>query len=372
MKQKILGIVISDIHFGIKNSRKLYQELVEVFISYILEIADQIDIIHINGDFFDKKINLNESASKLALAFFDEVVRICSENNIKLRVIRGTLSHDNDQLENFYHYYTNVDLDIKIIKTAEMIEEYEGVNYLYVPEEYVEDHREYYKDLKEQKPNIVMGHGTWDFVAFSNQISESESTDRTSPIFMYDEWKDDFDFAVFGHIHTRQKYKNKIWYPGSFSRWAHGEEKRKGFLRYEYDTDTRKYDVEFIENNKASEYKSLDITQLGTDINDLAIEDIVALANTALDSIDKVRLELTGLSIDKLILVKKALADNDKIKIKVKIPKDNSEEDKYEKYSYIVNRELPLPETLARYISEEHNVDIPLDILRVMLLPEVT
>ena len=212
-----------------------------------------------------------------------------------------------------------------------------------------------------------MGHGTWDFVAFENQLLESESNDKTSPIFIYDEWKDSFDMAVFGHIHTRQKYKNKIWYPGSFTRWAHGEEKTKGFLTYEYDLDSKNYNVKFIDNNQARKYTSVDLSKLGTDINALEVEDIVNLANNALDDDNNIRLELNGLTEDKLIMVKKVLASNDNIKIKVKVQNNDMDEDKYAQFKYIIERELPLEDTLARYISEKYDKEISLELIKKYL-----
>jgi predicted phosphodiesterase/RNA-binding protein YhbY len=368
-KDKIFGVVISDIHIGIKNTKKLFQELNDVFIPFIKDHSEKIDIIHLNGDYFHKKIHLNEYSSKIAISFFDEIVNICEKNNIKLRVIKGTLTHDNDQLDNFLHYYNNDNLDIKIMKKVELIEEYDNVNILYVPEEYVEDQHEYYKEFREKNPNIIMGHGTWDFVAFDNQIIESEMPDKSSPIFIYEDWKDNFDFAVFGHIHGRQKYKNKIWYPGSFSRWAHGEEKSKGFITYEYDVKEKTYNVNFIDNDKAPEYTSINLSRLGEDINQLNIEDILDLANTALTESDTIRLDLEGLTEDKLVLIKKALASNDNVKIKVKSQRNEDNTDKFKKYMYIINRELSLPETLVRFAKEEYDVDITLEVVEEAIRP---
>lgn len=345
------GVVISDIHFGIKDSERLYEELQD-FLNYLEN--HEFDILHINGDYFDKKISLNDLAAKYAITFFDKLVNLCIEKRAKLRVIQGTKSHDLDQLEIFYHYLSNPNLDLKIYSTVD--EEYiEGLHYLYVPEEYISDYKKYYEKWLENKPDIMMGHGTWDFVAFDNQIIESENHNKSAPVFMYDDWKDIGAFAVFGHIHTRQNYKNKIYYPGSYTRWVFGETKPKGFLIYEIDPETKKYQVQFIENKKAPIYK--DISFQGIDIENLDVKHIIKLIEDVQsdDSISKVRVNLDGLDETKQLIIKKALSNNSNIKFKVSADKNFTNETNYKEFSFIEDDSISLAKKIQMYIQKVYN-----------------
>ena len=60
-------VVIADIHIGKKDARRLEKELEEYFFGKLKEMDDEINIVFIAGDMFDRILKLNESAGVLAI-----------------------------------------------------------------------------------------------------------------------------------------------------------------------------------------------------------------------------------------------------------------------------------------------------------------
>jgi DNA repair exonuclease SbcCD nuclease subunit len=191
-------ISISDIHFGDGDPVKLYEELDTEFFVYVKRIAKDLDLITMAGDLFHRKLSMNEISSKLVLKFVDKLLEICYENDIKLRFIKGTTTHDFNQLDNFKHHELN--FDFRIINTVECEEIFPDVYALYIPEEYMENPEEYYSEYLPPadgaKYDIIVGHGTFDFVAFENQQQESERPIKNAPVFKYK----DFDEYAYGPV----------------------------------------------------------------------------------------------------------------------------------------------------------------------------
>lgn len=352
---RIKGVAISDLHFGIPSSDKLYTEL-EFFLNYIQE--KELDFININGDYFDRKISLNESACKLALKFFDRLFKICKDKNIKLRMIQGTKSHDLNQLDNFFHYQSDSSADFKIYTTA-TIEDIHGMKIAYFPEEYPENHEEYFEAFRDTPIDIMHGHGLWSFVSFfSKTHNQGERLIKSAPIFDLKEWKNLKGFALFGHIHQNDKLKNKVFYCSSYTRWMFGDEREKGFLYYEYNTDTSDYVVEFVENKEAPLYVTKKIKD---EVSSLSIETITEYIENISNENTNVRIDTEGLSEDILLQLKKTTASNNNVKLENKntIVKPKTSLD--DEYSFIVKRTVPINEAIKKFIKMKFEKDIPIE-----------
>ena len=74
----VKGICISDIHFGLSCSERVYEELsmVKDFIN-----KNDLHVIHINGDYFDRKLTFCEPASLIAMQFFYEIRELLKSNS---------------------------------------------------------------------------------------------------------------------------------------------------------------------------------------------------------------------------------------------------------------------------------------------------
>lgn len=362
---------IGDLHFGIRDSERLYNEL-SLFKYFIKN--NEIDIVQFNGDYFDRKMNLGEPASLYGVRFFSEVCEICKEKNIKIRIIEGTESHDLFQPRIFTNFASD-NLDLRFIERAE-IEEINGLKILYLPEEYPQDSEEYYKEFKKQEYNLIFGHGAWDFVSFSSMKENGNRKDiNTAPVFIWNEWKDTVPHGliVFGHIHGRNIYKVKktprIIYPGAFTRWGFDEISPRGFTFIEYDTDKKYFNVKLIDNEAAPVYQTINVNELNLDFENSSLEDLKTVLDEQLKSADYTRFDFADLPAEKITMIRKIYKDNSKIAVKVIDKKEslqqNSENNEfYEQYKYLLDDKLPVDEVIYRFIKEEYKKDIAIEYVR--------
>jgi len=374
---KIKGLVIKDLHFGHKRSEQMYSEL-QIVKDYLNN--NHVDILNINGDYFDRKLVATEPAIFFAVSFFSELVEICRKKNIKIRIIQGTRSHELNQLTTmFQHYLSDPTIDMKIFyQVAE--EELLGLKFLYVPEEYLEDSEAYYKPFKTKHYNVMHGHGTWDFVHFAVMLNEEETQEKSTngtlsaPVFVYEEWANAIEggLAIFGHIHKRQSHKN-VFYGGSFTAWGYGDRSEKGFTTYEVDNETGKWTFEHHNNEKAPRYDVVSVKSLfsGKDLSTITLEELQKVFTEEAGKTDNLRIDLAGLSEDKIKIFKEVFRENQKVRVEVKQKKAFLKEDAepaiYDQYGYILKRELPLDETVKRFIKEEYATEINLEKIKELL-----
>lgn len=340
---KLVSVHISDIHFGSIPIADINKELNNHFINYLFNNKIQLLVIH--GDLFDTKTSLTSPVSVATIKFINELCKYTRKNKIEFRLINGTKSHDYNQLDNFKHLekqYTNFRIFDRVTEESLF-----GLNYLYVPEEYVNDQEEYYREFKEKEYDYMFGHGTWDVAAFQSQIEESEKPIKTAPVFIYNEWKDVVkQRIIFGHIHVFTEYK-KLVYPGSFTRWIFSEEKPKGFIVNTHDFKTSKSKIEFIENPDAKQFNTIKIQE------NAKLEDIINEA-TNLDESVKFRLDFSdaNLSLDEIAIIKQALNQTENIKIvnTSNLIKDFIEETNEEEKAYDFLKSNSLVNNIQKFI----------------------
>jgi len=188
-KDKFRSIHISDLHWDRSNYENLDKELRSEFLPYVEKNGEVLDCIFINGDYWHQKLNLNENVTKVAIKFMYDLVTLAYQYDIKIRIIRGTRSHDFDQLENFRGYER--DYDFKIFNTFDVEEIVPNFFVLYLPEEYMDNQDEYYKEIFELEEgtgyDMIVFHGTFDFTAFDSQKQESERQISNAAVFNSDE-----------------------------------------------------------------------------------------------------------------------------------------------------------------------------------------
>lgn len=252
---KIPYVVTGDIHVGAIPSKQLESEL-----SILLEACDKIEngLIVISGDLFDYRMSASSENYQLAILLISQIMTLAQHRNNKVRIIKGTLSHDGDQLEALDIIGELIKGDIKIITKVTTEEIYPGMRVLYLPEEYP-DNPEYYDEyLLDNKYDMVFGHGMVDKAEFQSTIQETEFTHPNSYTFDTATLSDiTYGKIYFGHIHKRLTW-GKMSYTNSYSRFGFGEEDDKGFYTGVYDTENKKVEnEEFIVNTKARKYTTL-------------------------------------------------------------------------------------------------------------------
>lgn len=247
-------LVIGDIHFGYYPAELLYKE----FELVINNITKDIDAVFIAGDYFDTKLSLSSKHSLYAIKTFCGILDKCEQTNTKLRMIRGTASHDpENQLINLSSIAKSSKVDFKLYLTVGEEELFPDFNVLYVPEEYMENKDEYYKELFNKKYQCIIGHGMFEETNF---VTNKTLNMKKYPVFNSTFIEKICDGPIiFGHIHKSQKIRNRIMYTGSFTRSRYGEEEDKGFIIATYETENNSTDFKFIINDKATKFDTVSI-----------------------------------------------------------------------------------------------------------------
>ena len=146
---------LADVHFNALPAEEMYTQLKETFLKYIDKHS--LDMIVICGDLYDSIVTMNSKASYLSMEFMKMMMETSIKRGIKyVRVVKGTLSHDNNQLINLRVFEGFPGIDFKIIQTVTS-ETIEDMNILYIPEEYMKDIDEYYKDYTDKKYDMIFG-----------------------------------------------------------------------------------------------------------------------------------------------------------------------------------------------------------------------
>ena len=256
-------VVISDIHLGKKSvpARFLIAQLDTFFEKLEKTFSVRpLDILFIAGDLFDQALSFTADDVVLILQWARRTFKFCAANNIKVRILEGTPSHDRRQTRNLVPLAKSIrHLNFEYISTmcVEYFEDY-GFTCLYVPDEFGGSAAKSQELIKEEldvlglsKVSLAIAHGM-----FKYQVPEV-----TSVRYKYDEsfFLDIVDgFINIGHIHTRQKY-DRIVPQGSFGRLSHGEEEAKGgsLVHWDANGDRREF---FVENTEATKFVTIKIT----------------------------------------------------------------------------------------------------------------
>lgn len=365
---------IADIHFGAVRTEKLYEQLKEHFLRVI--DGKRLDMIVFGGDLFHGITSMNYSTAHSVMMFMEEVVDICIENNIKyIRVIQGTMSHDNRQLHNFRQYETRNNINFRIIMTVEQEHLVEGIDILYVPEEYMEHQDDYYAPYLSttDQYDFIFGHGMFKEVGTLAKAQESEITMSRAPIFESKELITACKGPIFfGHIHTNTVIKHHIYYPGSFSRFQHGEEKDKGFYLCVYDIKTHKYAVEFVKNTMAEEYTTIKVEDF-TKYRDRP-QDLVDLMLSIKADFVRVKIVLVQ-KVDfsyALQYLREFVKDKPRFKLDVTDEAQFVKEQENEKvvntlltkYAFVFDPGISHEEKIQKFISVRHKREISLDVIK--------
>jgi hypothetical protein len=267
-------------------------------------------------------------------------------------------------LENFRYFQKN---NIFVINKVSILEIFDGFKVLFIPEEYPADQEAYYADFFNQSYDFILGHGQVDKLSHLSQIQESERSIPTAPVFKLSELSKLAYLIIFGHVHTYQQIKN-FFYCGSFTRSSHNEEKDKGFLRFDFNTKTKKYNLTFIENQFAQQY----ITVRFTNLDGVTFEDKILFFKRLIKENPEVKYRLEISVNDELSDVESKLLEkltrNENISVKQKkVLKQTQEEEEYlERFSF-VNQELPIDQIIQKFIAENNGVELDISDIDAVL-----
>lgn len=263
IKDLISYLVISDIHLGNKRNttKDICTNLNKFFNNYTSNtILSKLDIIFIGGDLFDVLLQFNSDDVYESISFLFKLMKFCANNDIKLRILEGTPSHDwkQSKIANVLKSHSIDNLDFKYIDSLSI--EYMdslGINVLYVPDEWTDSADKTYlqvcKLLEEsglQQVDIAMMHGLFNYqLKDMPNMSIKHDEHNYLSIVKY--------FINIGHIHTFSFYE-RILAQGSFDRISHNEEEPKGgTICNIFKNGEMNYN--FIENKYAKIFKTIEL-----------------------------------------------------------------------------------------------------------------
>jgi DNA repair exonuclease SbcCD nuclease subunit len=372
-------LVVGDIHFGYYPPELLYKEF-QIIMDTIVEYKN-IDCVVIAGDYYDTKLSMASAHSVYSVKAFSELIKLCENYNIKVRHIKGTNSHDpENQLKNLAQIANSSKCDYKLFMTVDEEEIFPGMKVLYIPEEYMENSDEYYKEFFNKKYQLVFGHGMFEETNFSSK--NKFKTMKKYPIFNSKQMEDICEGPiVFGHIHTAQRIRNRIQYTGSLVRSRYGEEEAKGFYVVDFDTETKESEFEFIENNMTMRYDTIEVNSDNPIFSGMVNEQIAYFKNlveTYKKDYLRVKINIpedminSSTFIDNMNVVfndmknvKLQIVENSKVKL------DNELREKVnllmDKYNFIFDKSVGYDEKIREYIKLKTGKEISLDRIRSMI-----
>ena len=252
------AIAISDLHVGNPRLDPIhFSACIEEYV--IPKITKDIEFLFICGDFFDLLVNMNSASSLAALAVISRLKEVCYKNEVKLRVLRGTYTHDRDQPKHFL--VTSPEYNSCVVLADELSIEYDKETestILYMPDNLpISDiYGEIEKLLKLhclEQVDLVIHHGYFKHMLPPGIPEPSGTLD-------YDRFKKYYRGCVLnGHVHTSSIHQNVISV-GSFDRFAYGEEEAKGFYIISRNDEGR-YSYEFIENKHANPFWTINLKE---------------------------------------------------------------------------------------------------------------
>ena len=255
---KIKYLVLSDIHLGhnLNKTENIIDNLRRYFRTYHKEFKT-LNLICIAGDIFDKLLVTSSKDFILSTEWLTELIIFCKKNNIKLRILEGTPSHDWKQAKVISSIIEKlqIEIDYKYIDTLyieKMIDW--DISILYIPDEYKHKAYDTYKDVKKllkenklTKVDIAFIHGQFHYQLPMVQLESSHTEKEYLDIVKY--------YISVGHIHTHSIYE-RILAQGSFDRLAHNEEENKGGMLINI-FKNGDMNFQFLPNNRSLIFKTI-------------------------------------------------------------------------------------------------------------------
>jgi DNA repair exonuclease SbcCD nuclease subunit len=348
----LIEVHIADIHFGSVDPFKEYTILKEQFLNVIANIP--FDVLSIDGDIFDKKLMANSTAIYYAMEFVRQCAMLCIQKQATMIIIAGTESHDAGQIQLFYSYKDDPNLDIRIVEHA-AFEYVKGLKVLCIPEEYSKGEDYYHKFLDEYYDSVFM-HGTVVGSVFG--ATKEDLNSSKYPVFSIDSFAGCRGPIISGHVHKAMCLNGYIYYCSNPVRYRFGEEEEKGFCIVSHDRVSGYHTFNFIPI-KSFRYDTIDIKTLNYQDPDTVVK---YLDNLLMNGIDNIRIDFSNL--DEPIVqtvIEQYYANNPNVSIKrhpgktsPRINTTQEIEDKYKDLDFLLDPSLDEYTKFVHFIN--HNM----------------
>lgn len=255
----------SDFHLGTRwvPPVQFRDNLIEHFYP---RLTPDVFMLILNGDFWHTQLTMNSEAGIYAGIIIDDILRICKQNKIYVRVLRGTFSHDRKQNQ-WFLLRDGGKMEINGLPLVRVFSELEWeslpfndiqISCLYVPDnlpytDLTEAIVEKLEALRLKKVDFMITHGYFEHLIPTGMKMPTQG-------LMYQNRLEPYvnGCILNGHVHAPSIYR-KVVTIGSFERFAHREEEAKGFVVIDYDPVSFRWKYEFVENTNAILFLSIDL-----------------------------------------------------------------------------------------------------------------
>lgn len=257
------AIWISDIHLGHPrvSTLSILQGLYKVFRPS--PEMEKVDLITIAGDLFDGLLSLPDEEVDMIQMFFRDLLQMCGELNIRLRVLEGTPSHDRAQSRHLVTVNNTLpkamQADLLYVDTVKVVRE-EGwdLDFLYVPDEWHHDPDVVWEDVRQALKDF--GVDAVDYSVMHGMFEQQLPPHVKIPTHNSKNYLSITRKLIdIGHDH-HPKRLGKILINGSFDRISHNEEHAKGYWHTLTHRDTDVNDkITFVTNPDATPHVTVNI-----------------------------------------------------------------------------------------------------------------
>lgn len=366
MREFKIFAAIADIHIGIKHisASTIKEQLKKHFIKVLKQFV-YLDGIFILGDILHTIVSLNSDYAEVYLWFIDQIYKIAKDKGSTVIIIKGTPSHDNEQLQNIYSYMNNDDgVDFRIYETISEVTIWKDFKLLLLPDVRIKKNKEVEQYLTEDHSyDMILGHGLIDTMRFFVQDSEH------MPTHTYEYKVDQLISSskgpvLFGHIHQFQNIRKHFYYVGPFTVLERGGLNAGFVVGGVSVTDRRKYRIEQYINPDSANYYNLTVSKklldqypideiieaIDAELENTRPNDLISLRITrddSISSVDKVLMLETRYAKDRRITITK------KVKTKAEEESEQKNEERKKKFSYVQDKNLTMSSILYKYYIEE-------------------
>lgn len=255
---KLIGAVTGDVHLAHPriSTDRIINALEHLFLKTVFK--ENVNFICINGDFYDRLVSDIDSDKLKSISFFVKLLLYAKEKNITVRLLKGTPSHDHDQLKTFEAIASEIsDVDFKYIDTV-YVEKLDRFNttILYVPDEWRHRCSDTFVDCKEaihlaglKNVDYAFIHGQFDYQL--GEIVPDRLKHKVS------DFKTIVNKKVFcNHIHTYSS-NDLVVAPGSIERLSQSEQDDKGFVIFK--DHLNGCDCTFVINTRATQHHTVNV-----------------------------------------------------------------------------------------------------------------
>ncbi|WP_368880447.1 exonuclease SbcCD subunit D [Proteus mirabilis] len=305
MKKRKPCIVVhtSDWHAGFKDFDSLYRSVldpVDGFVQKVREIIEQCkeeDIefggICLEGDLYHTKLSNNSKEQRFVINVINLLINIVIvENNAKIILLRGTIGHEFNQIDNFKSFELNYPGKFEVFNTVGTTTIGDNYSVLVIPEEYMPESEQeafYAPFFKDKKYDMTVMHAFFDFNCFSRNSVEKHFDGM--PIFKHKEMLEMSRLTIAGHDHRHQIIDGRLAYNGSLISMTYSEDGEKGFI-YTYMDDDEE-EIYFVENVLSPTFKTTDLKQIVKG-KDYSFKNVVKYIDKEFEKWDNLRINIGG------------------------------------------------------------------------------